>query len=304
MLLLVSGAAVLSAYGRAQEDLPRLAQSDIPIRREHHYTLDGRVRPLLLFWIGRKDIGDARITWRDDGNGRRGFELLIGSDPLRAPRKINRWGFIAETYDGERAETFGIMKESGEETLEEAEARIAGEDGGMAIFKASRNTITSGTASGGTMSIAAPAHLTYRDLDKLLAGVPEAPAKIHTVRLAPDTHIGFLVALDALILRSIDSCRRGNAAATPAVTYVYNQTLYDLSLESCDHDTSVELRTAVFHDVVDGRFQVQNRSTRNQTTFRVMYEASGPDQGVPVRALFRPRWWLEVELIRTGRSRG
>jgi hypothetical protein len=272
--------------------------TNIPISREQHYAVDGRVRPLLFFWMGRDDIGDARITWREDPDGRRAFELLIGSDPLRAPRKINRWGFIVEVLDKSHTEVLGVMKESGEETLEEAEARIARENGGMTAFKASRSTITRGTASGGTMTIAAPSDLTYRQLDELLAVVPAEPAHRRTVGLPPGTREGFLVALDTLIGLSIEPCRqRERADDVPALTYVYNQTIFDLVLESCDHERKLETRVGAFEDVVDGRFEIRNRTTGDRTKFRVMYGASGRQRGIPVRAIYRPHWWIEVELL-------
>ena len=50
-----------------------------------------KVRPL-LFWISKDDVGGARVSWRGDADGAFGLDLLIGSDPARAPRQINRWG--------------------------------------------------------------------------------------------------------------------------------------------------------------------------------------------------------------------
>src|SRR5262245_5961432 len=61
-------------------------------RQRHHYTMNARVRPL-LFWIGRDDVGDAVVAKRQNGESV-GYSLLIGSDPDRAPRRINRWGYI------------------------------------------------------------------------------------------------------------------------------------------------------------------------------------------------------------------
>ena len=66
----------------------------LPVRVEHRYRMLGRVRPL-LFWISREDVGGAQVTWREAADGV-GYELLIGSDPERAPRRINRWGYIGE----------------------------------------------------------------------------------------------------------------------------------------------------------------------------------------------------------------
>src|SRR5580704_6717096 len=64
---------------------------------QYDYIMTARVR-LLLFWVGKDDVGGGYI--------RRGtlpldpasdvIELLIGSDPAKAPRAINRWGAASE----------------------------------------------------------------------------------------------------------------------------------------------------------------------------------------------------------------
>jgi hypothetical protein len=118
----------VAAFGSASEPFQQATFScdalsaRVPVVREHSYVVNAKVRPVLLFWIGRDNIGAARITWRK-GSGRRTFEFLIGSDPARAPRQINRWGFIVEELDADNAEVLGVMRESNEETIEEAKAK-------------------------------------------------------------------------------------------------------------------------------------------------------------------------------------
>jgi hypothetical protein len=41
------------------------------------------------------NVGGGRIRWIEEPDGEKGLEFLIGSDPARAPRNINRWGFIS-----------------------------------------------------------------------------------------------------------------------------------------------------------------------------------------------------------------
>ena len=120
------------------------------------------------------------------------------------------------------------------------------------------------------------------------------------MELPRGTQKGFLVALDAMVHASVAPCLSADdarAKGVSPVTYVYNRTLYDLSLLLCQHETELRTKTGVFADVVEGRFQVRNRTTRNETRFRVAYAASGEMRGVPVRAVFRPRWWMEIELL-------
>jgi hypothetical protein len=76
--------------------------------QERHYRLAARIRPL-FFWIGRDNVGEARLTWQAGDGGGRGYSLLIGSDPARAPRKINKWGYISELEEGAAVRVFGLM---------------------------------------------------------------------------------------------------------------------------------------------------------------------------------------------------
>jgi hypothetical protein len=77
--------------GTAAEPTPD-GRSAAPVAAAHRYRLSAAIRPL-LFWVGAKNVGGARIVRRHDGAGRKGYELLLGSDPARAPRRINRWGW-------------------------------------------------------------------------------------------------------------------------------------------------------------------------------------------------------------------
>src|SRR5688572_11495228 len=90
-------------------------------RVARHYTVTGRVK-LLLVWTGRRDVGAARFVRSDDGERSRRLELLVGTDPDRAPRRLNRWGYVAETSCAAGADVTGIMTESNEQSIEQAEA--------------------------------------------------------------------------------------------------------------------------------------------------------------------------------------
>jgi hypothetical protein len=271
----------------------------LPVVREHRYVVNARIRPFLLFWIGRDDVGGARITWRRAAGGSRAFELLIGSDPTRAPRGINRWGYIVEELRGDEAEVLGVMKESNEQTLEEARTEVE-QKREVSVFKAARATVTGNHAVSGTMTVYAPAHLTFRELDALLALMPDKPPTRRTMELPSGTLPGFLVAMETLFHESLGRCEQAGDSRVRNVStlpYVYGQTLYDLTLASCTHEPTLQIGERTLADVIDGRFQVKNRTTKRETEFRVHFGASGNLRGVPVRVLFRPRWWMEVELV-------
>jgi hypothetical protein len=263
------------------------------------YVVNARVRPLLLFWIGRDDVGSGRITWREAGSDR-AIELLVGSDPARTPRQINRWGFIREESTAGGTRVLGVMKESGEETLEEAEAGIERERTGDVTFKAVRATITGTRAVGGTMTIRTPSELTYHHLDTLLALIPADPPVQRTMELPAGTQHGFLGAMTVLIQESIAPCRSSGKTAHRTISrvpYVYKQTIYDLSLASCEYAEEVRTKQGSFFEIVKGKFQTRNRTTGEVTHFQVAFGTSGEQNGRPIRIVFRPRWWLEFELL-------
>src|SRR5712692_2683765 len=124
--VLVGGSAI------AQEPVPldiqaalqrstEMMRAPLHVDAQFDYTMTARVR-LLLFWVGKDDVGGGSIRrgtlLQDPASGV--IELLIGSDPAKAPRAINRWGAASEivhrpsgySHDVESSTFFGFMKVS------------------------------------------------------------------------------------------------------------------------------------------------------------------------------------------------
>jgi len=251
------------------------------------YTVTGRARPLLA-WTGRREVGEAWFVSREGGEGRR-QELLIGTDPDRAPMRINRWGYVSETSCGDRAELIGVMTESGEQTIEEAHANTAARAGGQ-VFRAVRSHASSGTVATEVFKVSHPGQATYRDLDGVLALLPAQGVSRDSVRPA-GVDAGFLAAVSGLIQETLanphaeSQLRRGLRR-----TYVYGGRIYDLALTASPHSDPGGT------PLLDAAFQIRNRATGRTTDFRVVYRADGPEAGTPIRIVYRPRWWLELEL--------
>src|ERR1700676_3614337 len=129
--------------------------SDATLER-HHYSIRARIRPLLVFWISRSGVGEAVVTKRQ-GAGEAAYTFLIGSDPNRAPRRINRWGYISEDIHGSEATLIGVMTKSDEDSTKQAEANIRKQAVGDRTFKIIRGTIDADEAKSIVTSIAAPA---------------------------------------------------------------------------------------------------------------------------------------------------
>jgi hypothetical protein len=51
-----SGASEADAVGPVS-----LAEGSLPVVKEHRYRMSAKIRPLLLFWIGKDNVGGARV---------------------------------------------------------------------------------------------------------------------------------------------------------------------------------------------------------------------------------------------------
>ncbi len=279
------------------------ACAPLPIVAQHRYRMAAKIRPL-LFWIGRDDVGEARMVWRRDTGGARGFEMLIGSDPDRAPRRINRWGYIAEETNGSQACVVGVMKQSDEESMEQARSQLAKEaQEGRHVFKAIRGLSGPDEARAGVTTVKVARDLTFRDLDVVLdaAAAESGTAALKSVRLPADTRPGFLVALAELVHANVEAYHHGGQAGAPQpagpVVYVYNGAFHDLSLQHSALVREWRDGTRSVPNVVRAEFEWRNRNSGEKSQFELTYGTDGRFAEVPLHASYRPRWWFQVDLV-------
>jgi hypothetical protein len=276
-------------------------QTPLPVVSEHHYRMLAKVRPL-LFWISRDDVGGARVSWRADDRGDFGLELLIGSDPQKAPRQINRWGYIAEEVRGTEAHVLGVMKQSNEQSVSEAEKVLDGDGKGGYVFRAIRGTATDSQASAGVTTVRVARDLTYRDISPLLDMISSAddrPEK-RAVALPPGTKPGFLVALADLVGKSVEAFGRpdGKPGTTKqTASFVYFGALYDLTMKNTDDLRTATISGRRYTNLARSEFEMRSRTTGETTRFQLTYGTRGPLAGVPIHAVYQPRWWFEVQLF-------
>lgn len=269
--------------------------SAVEVSRESRYQVDARVRPL-LFWIRKSNIGDGRLTWRRGPDGTVGYELLVGSDPARAPRRINRWGYLREESGASGAIVFGVMSQSDEQSVENADRSTTRTDG-IHAFKALRQFLTGSQARVTVSDVHVRKDLTYADLDMLLSAVPGAPSKTKTVAMAQWTSPGFLAAAASLMKEGRTAAGKAGNAQPLVRIYPYNGELYQLQLRSAEHVSRYTQEGRSFGPAIRGRFHVLNRTTREETLFAVVYGVEGDLTGVPLLISWRPRWWLEIECM-------
>jgi hypothetical protein len=289
----LSGAAARA--GRAADTTPGGVPA-APVTQEHRYRLSAAIRPL-FFWIGAGNVGGARIVWRQDGGERRGYELLLGSDPARAPRRINRWGWVREDADGPRATMTGLMNRSEDDSLDQAKAGL--QSRGSFLFKLNRARVEDGSARAEATTVYAPQDYTFRQLDELLHFV-EATKPVPRSRagpLPPGTRPGLLFALADLVAAGVDAARaRGGAGPTPRVVkFTFNAGVYDLVVTSWDRVERARYGSRTYEKVV--RLEFESRNLEKDTTERFVLACGteGPLAGVPVFVRYQPKWWFKVE---------
>ncbi len=264
--------------------------------QHHHYTIGARVRPL-LFWIGKDDVGDAIVAKKSEVDLVR-YALLIGSDPDRAPRGINRWGYLSEEIRGSDATLVGLMTESDEESVDQAEANLR-KRAGDRTFNVIRESINGGEARSIVTSVAAPSTYTIRNVDTLLglADRTGVEGKTRVARLPPGARPGFLTALADLIHAQASDWRAtGLVHATEPIAYVYHGKVYEVRVTKSHALRRPRVEGAADEHVIASQFQVVSAKDGETTDFSMTYAADGPLAETPLTATYQPRWWIEIRL--------
>jgi hypothetical protein len=253
---------------------------------QHHYSIGARIRPLVVFWITRNDVGDAVVTRRHAADEAR-YSLLIGTDPARTPLHINRWGYIEEEIRGTDARLLGVMTESDEESIEQAESNVRTQASGRHPFKVIRATADSAEALARVASIQAPQDYTVRQIDEVLDLAERAvgSGRLRVISLPAGTRPGFLAALaDAM------------HTAESTVPYAYYGRLYDLRRTHSRRIPSLVLSGRSYGAAIAADFVVTSRHDGEQTKFSMTYGTDGAFAEVPLTVTYQPRWWMQIEL--------
>ena len=283
------------------------------IDRQHDYVVTGALR-LLLFWVSRDDVGQGYIRMCSDPGPRpsEAIQLLMGSDPGKAPMGINRWGAAAETRrSGERSSAFfGFMKASKGESVSSVQEELSREGKtGQHMFEG----IIDASAGGRALSTSVPI---VSDTDFTLHQLPDAQQMVmeklkfssreprilnlNTPAGCPEA-LGFLFTTRDLIEAILSGQK------PPIVKcYVYHARRYTLTLRNCESmptlKVGLKLRGAsdkverIYQDVKRADFRVVNTVTNRPTDFRIVFGASGEMKGVPVQIQYQPSFWFRLTL--------
>ncbi|HEX5070108.1 MAG TPA: hypothetical protein VFV78_07815 [Vicinamibacterales bacterium] len=300
--ILACTTALLAATQTFQAAAPPQLLCGAPPAVTHsaHYRVHARVRPFLI-WIGRRVVGAAQMNFELGSSQFRvqssKFELTIGTDPATTPMHVNRWGHLREATCGARTTVVGVMTQSDETTIDEAQ-RAAPAGGGNA-YRVVRSTIAGGTIESELLRLVLPDSTTYRDLAQVISGLP-VPGAAKRVAATPGLATGFLSAMSELIGEAHAALRRDGRIATPmARRYVHGTTIYSVTIGRASLITAARIGDRVYSTLVDADYEIRNHTSGELTRFSLATQLDGAAAGLPARVVFRPRWWLELELIAT-----
>lgn len=297
------GAPVMSGVPPAvllqvQADGQPALDGELPVVQVHRYKMAGRIRPF-LFWMGRDDVGLGEIVWRK-AEGAAAYEFLIGTDASKAPRGINRWGYIREDRRPSGTHVLGVMTTSEEATLSEVtRQKDAGQQRGR--FKAIDAWIASGVSQSAVETIETDREFTIFDKTIVVRQVEERMKNATPKDAAVPAGVrpGFLTAVAELMAGTVDARRQGAAALRGLkgrkIAYVYGRKIFDLTLTGVDpiaQSAAVRDHSSPVH----ADFEIRSRATGERYTFELEYGTDGPLTGVPTLIRHQPRWWLQAVL--------
>jgi len=283
----------------AAPQVAALTNGTLPIVAEHRYRVAAKIRPLVLFWIGKDNVGGARLRWRRGENDERGYDLLIGSDPDRAPRRVNRWGFILEESRSGGATVLGVMKRSDEETLKEATSRVASEANEGVVFKMIQATIDRSESVARVTISKAGRDYSYRELDALLEVLLKETSlpKIRKTPVPPGGRSGLLTGIAELLHDAVESVHRaGKAPGKKSLAYAYYAKQYDVARISSEIQRNARYGGTTYATLLKSDFEVRARGEPWTESFAIVCGLDGPLAEIPVFLTYQPRWWFKVEM--------
>jgi hypothetical protein len=304
----------------ALREAARWIQEPLRARVQYEYEMTARVR-FLLFWVGRDDVGSGVIRRSSGQNppGLEAIELLIGSDPAKAPRRINRWGAAMEVVRRDAGAPhsvvesvfFGFMTQArSDASASELEGQMSKEKSGKAFLY--QGVLSRMDGAGGiarTVPFASDRDFdihTYEEAKSRVFAELDGPAT-KTRRTEPGLQqqclrvSGFLASVAELV----DAALEGNAAGRE-LCYLHYGELYSLRLDKMEtvaqktisYDLKKEGKTftRTYRNLGNMQFLIRNRQTGKKTPFELLVAFEGALRGAPVRITYQPNWWFQVIL--------
>ncbi|MBI4445058.1 MAG: hypothetical protein HY645_04040 [Acidobacteria bacterium] len=320
----VAGTLLLGGSDEFLEDNPcPTAQKT----QAYSYRIKGKVR-LLLFWLGKDDVGEGKISFATASCGNYEFEgvsVLLGSDPRRVPGGINRWGFGREWAHWrvgedsqrvlERSVFEGFMRRSNEKSLKEVRSSASGPVS-LYWYEGVRSQVFSHEAVSELHAFSEREDFDWRRFDfvhgsyhrRVQSGPPDRRKSLNNTSLYGPP-FGFFTALRqaarTLSHRFKDDPENWENSR-PQASWVYNAKLYRLSTRKVRYHPTFKLARREksqgsepfqnFSDVAEVDFRIEDVALRSKHDFSISFPLHGAMEGVPLQIVDKPRWWLHLEI--------
>lgn len=288
---------------------------------QYDYVMTARLR-LLLFWVGKDDVGGGYIRRGVSAEHPRMefIQVLFGSDPQKAPRAINRWGAGTEVSwhkepvasalpeDITSSAFFGFMKSSRGKSTAEMQSELAREKQlGLHDFTGILTRVEPSHAVSLVVPLESDIDFNLHDYDRAEPVMLEHLAdSTRPVRSFQDPSgcqrsAEFLATVAELMQEALHG-----RAAPMSRCYVYDaqeNTMTLVQVQSIDAlpvhingpNNSVLLDTTQ-KNLRQLDFVSTNKLTGKKSYFTVYAGTQGPLRGVPVQICYQPNWWFQVVL--------
>lgn len=316
-----------------------LAQPSDPLQElVLRYEMRGEVR-LLLFWVGKDDVGGGTIAIRGSRAGSERseeVEVCFGSNPDRVPGKVNRWGYgVEKAYwrnvrsDAEevltRTSFEGLIRHSEEGSLSEVTDSSRKEQSEQLFwYDAIRTVVERTQAVSEVRYFSDSSDFDFRKPEAVLGhyrkGVSGEPAdKVRRLLNQAGAYVhpfGFLSSVRYVAGVLAEALSAGNTMKSESryepftVVYVHNARTYRLSVDN------VKLRDRFTVDggggkviadnssVAEVQFRLLNIPEDRKQKFKLWFPLEGELAGLPLQIEYQPRWWLRVKLKLVDALRG
>ena len=275
---------------------------------QYDYLMTARIR-LLLFRVGADDVGGgyirrSRSTIDPDV---RLTQVLFGSDPAKAPRRINYWGAATEALNGRSSALLGFMKAARSGSSSEAEADMRRQkDQGKHSFEAILSIVHNDRAVSRVVRPFADTDFSLHQLSRVQELSIRHLNEEVSVKELQGTDLkcpiarGFLQAIDELNEYALNS-----GTVPRSLCYVYNARNYTLTLEGRTKVSSKNIRIQprnrpridrTYRDLIETRFSVFNHKSGERSSFQLLLGTQSGLRGVPVQIVHQPNWWFQVVL--------
>ena len=196
----------------------------------------------------------------------------------------------------------GVMKQSDEQSLDEAKSRTQDESRSGYVYKLIRTHVSHGESDAVVTTSTFSHDFTYRDLPALLRGFESQPVRTgmpKQVRIAQGAKPGFLVAIADLIHDSVYAFHHSGVSGLTrrTVAYVYYGRVYDMAIDAPRVLKGARYGNRTYPTLLSADFEVRNTTGGSKEQFSVVYGVDGAIEEVPIYIAYQPRWWFKAELL-------